>query len=321
MSNLSRLICPKNYFKERNIFIKTDKTNKKIKITFLADLHISKIVNTLKTTALVNYLKIINPDYICILGDIIDKPKVVKNKDKKDQVINFFKDSSLICPVVFIKGNHDLFDMKCKENKSKFYKDVWKEIENIKNVYYLDDSIYETDDVLIMGYTQKEKYYYDEFENRTSEDLNLMYKDLSKLKKLYNINEEKINIGLIHSPYFRKSKEIFNLLEKYDLLASGHFHGGCMPSVLDDIFLNGNRGIISPRKKWFPTDARGIKKINNTYHLINSGMEHIQGCAPKILQPLNNLCYSYIDNVIFDNSIDSDEISYNYVNIKTLIKK
>ena len=117
--------------------------------------------------------------------------------------------------------------------------------------------------------------------------LRILEEQKSRLSKL---SSSKVNILLCHSPIYLTNEEVTKYIEGFDLVLCGHMHNGCIPPFLDEIF-KGNRGIISPSKTLFPSNARGIieKDINGhkTTIVINSGIIKIQECAPLFLEKLN----------------------------------
>ena len=104
-------------------------------------------------------------------------------------------------------------------------------------------------------------------------------------------------MALIHSPEFSDDEKSTNLLKDYDLIMCGHTHDGCVPFG----FGNFRRGVISPKKKFFPKNVRGIRRLNDGYILVTGGVVKISKCAPKLLHPLNHLCPMQIDVVMVSN--------------------
>ena len=324
LNKLDRTFNASSYIKERNIVLHNPKVKSNIKITFISDIHISRMVKDKDIYVLNRYVEKEHPDYLCVLGDIVDLPSDTILYQKRLET--FFKESGNVCPTIYIKACHDLVNNFSKFKYIKEYEEIWKEIENYQNVFYLDNIIYEDNQIFIAGHTERiNKDNYNK-NNKLISDLNNngIYNDLIENPVLYrNIPTDKLSIAEIHSPYFRKSSEIVDMLSGYDFIASGHFHQGCLPAFIDDIFPNGKYGIISPKRRLFPSTARGIEKISdNTYHLINGGIATLSNSAPNFLKPLNHLCYQYIDNVLFTNQqVDKEiEIEHNHVKTLTLIR-
>ena len=275
-----------------------------IKIAFLGDLHISKLVNKEKTEYLNYQLQRQQPDYICYLGDIVDTPQELKKEDKKEQLISVIEGSSKIAPTFAILGSHDFANESCEPPVEEENKDFWEHLSSINNFHLLVDSTYFDGKIFIMGYKQKMDCYYNLVKEH-KEDLNAFYQDLSKRKELLeNLPYNVPKIGLLHSPEYARSTDNINLLKEYDLLVSGHYHNGCIPAVLDDMY-QGDKGLISPKKQLFPSYARGLQMLpTRSQLLVNGGITKIQDCAPKVLQPLNSLCYQDLDIVTLTNDMD-----------------
>ena len=86
-------------------------------------------------------------------------------------------------------------------------------------------------------------------------------------------------------------------------------HNGVVPPILDELFDN-NRGIVSPNKKIFPKNARGIIKDNNIT-VISSGVTKISNSAGRALKWLD---------IFFPIGINYIEISKEKVEFKKSVK-
>ncbi len=300
-----------NYYKIYNNKVKED-----IKIASISDLHISRLILQNKTKYLSYKLEREQPNYIFFLGDIIDSPKELKNEEKEKQTRTLIESASLIAPTIMILGNHDF--VSNNKRLSTYAKRYWKELTYINNFYLLNNSYYKDNNIFIMGYKQTKNYYLNE---KRKEDTILLYNQLVKKEELYkNLPTAKPKIGLFHSPEYTNNEKIIELLKDYDLLISGHYHGGCFPFGLGNI-IRGNKGIISPKKTLFPnTPARGIKNLNgNTNLIVNSGITTIQDSAPKYMHPFNNLFYQEMDIITLTN--DKEAFPYQITREKTYTKR
>ena len=166
----------------------------------------------------------------------------------------------------------------------------------------MNDEKYEDDNITIAGYKQK-KEAYNNLINKKIEDSKAYYRDLSKqLKLLKNIQNNKPSIFLTHSPEPIHDKINQDLLKDYDIIITAHFHNGCIPAFLDNIWPK-NSGIITPNKRLLPKMARGIVKLDTQSYLVyNGGWTKIQDCAPKILHPLDKLCNRQMDLITISNN-------------------
>ena len=107
------------------------KTNKKI--IHISDIHFYKKYPMKKLNEIIDLVKKEDPDFVCITGDIIDKPDVTKLKEIKDY-IKFYETVSNISKIIVILGNHDLLDDK---KYIPEYDEFLIHLKQIKNVYLL----------------------------------------------------------------------------------------------------------------------------------------------------------------------------------------
>lgn len=303
-----------HYLQIRDITLYNKNVKNDFKVVALGDIHLSKSVDKIKITAIKKQIKEEKADYNVFLGDFVSTPKELENKEIQEQLLDLIKASALVAPTMIILGNHDFIN-KNKDKNNKYSiennKAFWEKVTSINNVYLLDNKLYQDNQVLFMGYKETLKYYYN---NESYEDLEVFFNDFKSYPKLYkNLPKDIIKIGLIHSPEYAKLEKNNMLLRDYDLLISGHNHDGCIPFG----FGNFTFGIISPKKKIFPKEARGYRVLNTgTSLLISGGITKIQECAPKVLHPFNHLCPMQMDTITFTNKLDHYKISKRVINIK-----
>jgi len=190
-------------------------------------------------------------------------------------------------------GNHDVYT---KEDYL-FFKNL-----KIDNLYILNDTSYKDDYIYISGFTLPTNYYYN-LEGEESEVVLLEH--LHNNKTLINNLPIYIpKIGLIHSPIKLTESKVIDLLKEYDLLLSGHTHGGLVPKILNKM-LKPNQGIISPRSKLFPKVARGKIEINKNNKIItiiiNSGITKLGEKSARLLSKLNFVFNIDINKIIITN--------------------
>ena len=258
------LITNKTY----NISGNIDKT-----IVLISDIHYSNKKDIKHLYKVFNKIQKINPNYICISGDLIDNTYI---KDE-DYLINWIKKLGTICNVLISIGNHE-FCINKKKNEYGFNKELYKKIESINNIYVLDNSNIILDNINFIGLTLPfEHYYYNE------ESITSFNKYLYKFKT----NKKYYNVLLCHTPFNICNEEIVKKLN-VDLVLCGHTHGGVVPKFLRGIIKTS--GFINPQKKLFPKNVYGNIKINNTNIIITSGISVL----PKKIGILTNLCSSEI---------------------------
>ena len=225
------------------------KLNKRI--CLISDLHYLNKKDIKRLELILDNIKNINPDYICVSGDITDKSKIYD----EHVLINWLKELSKISKVIISIGNHEFYVDKHKKIFILNYK-LLERISKINNLYLLNNKNVVIENINFIGLTLPIEFY-----NKPKLDVN-------NLIDRFKIDNKNYNILLCHSPInictnnYLKNQNI-------DLILCGHMHGGVVPRFLRPIFKT--RGIISPKKKLFPKYAYGNIKIGNTNIIITSG--------------------------------------------------
>ena len=262
-------------FKETKLVLNNKNLNGK-RILLISDIHYYNNKDNKKLDKLLKVINNYNADYICIPGDIID------NNDIKDKtyIINWLKELSKNSIVLLSLGNHDI-RLKTKNGYRGYIDTEYiNKLNNIDNLYLLNNNCKEFKDIYFYGYSQSFEYYH----KNKYESSNIMNNELDK----YNVYKDlpnKFNVLLMHSPICLNDKNIKNKLNCYDLILCGHMHNGVVPIIIDDIF-KGNRGIIAPNKKLFPKLARGVYRNKNIL-IISSGITKIARSAGVFLRLFN----------------------------------
>lgn len=283
-----------NKIKIHKDIVYSSKALKDITIIHLADIHFSKTTKIKKLDKIKEEIYLNNPDYVLITGDIIDNPSVTKDKMQIKKLLLFLTDIGNFTKVIISLGNHDVY-------QNEHYR-FFKNLNDLKNIYILDNDKYIDESVYISGLTLPTGYYYNITKNESKD---VLIEHLHKYKKLVNNLPKKVpKIGLIHSPIRLNDKDVLNLLNEYDLLLSGHTHGGMVPEILSKFFKK-NQGIIAPNKKLFPDVARG--KIENYVKdkkitlIITGGVTKLSSHSAKILNKLNFVYNVDINKIIITN--------------------
>ena len=231
-----------------NKYYDFNKLNKKI--VHISDIHYyeKKEINLLNKV--LDKINDINPDYVCITGDITD----VANVYDEEVFVDWIKKLAKSFKTIIVLGNHEYY-IKKKKQYGLNYK-LLSKIQKINNLYLLRNENVIIDNINFIGIDLGIDYYFNE--NKTNINI-------SKF-----INNKYYNILLCHSPV-----DIDNIVKdkNVDLVLCGHMHGGVVPGFLRPIFKN--RGLISPTKKLFPKYAYGLKKIGNTNIITTSGIRVI----------------------------------------------
>lgn len=234
------------------------KNDQNFKLALLSDIHYYKGYNKKILDRLYNQIKVNQPNYICITGDIIDHSKI--NIIDCKILFDWLEKIAIIAPTLITLGNHDIKDTKKRGWKYNCNTEYIKGLKNLKNVYLLEDSTKTFENIAFYGFNLSYKYY--------EEDDELYESFVNETKQLNpNFDPQNYNIILFHSPIniykFIKNnpKHPFN---NCDLILSGHMHNGCLPFWLSKIFnktFKSSRSIISPLRTIFPKYSQG--KIYN----------------------------------------------------------
>ena len=263
------------------------KGNNKFNICILSDIHFSKQVNNNNLKKIKNYLLKLNPTYIFIAGDLLDILDKIKDKKEKNRLINWLTEISGISKVILIRGNHDMVrrdKRKLKEDKrNKFFESLNK----ISNIYYLDDSKYEDDNIYVCGLKQTLEYY-------KTGDYNLLKEILIKNKKLLNKKTDKMKFLLIHSPIGIENDD--PLLKNIDYVITGHMHNGCVPPIINELWKS-TKGFVSPAKHLLTKNERNTLNKETDKLLVNGPVTTLSSCTKiKILDfifPLYNTVFEF----------------------------
>lgn len=278
----------------------SSKAVKDITLIHLADIHFNKYTKTKKLDKVKEAIYINNPDYIIITGDILDRPSITKDKINIRRLLLFLTDISNFAKVIISIGNHDIF----LNEDFKFFKNL----NDLKNIYVLNNDIYVDETIYISGFTLPTNYYYNINKKESSE---VLIDHLKKYKKYTSNLPIKVpKVSLIHSPIKLVDKEVLTILKEYDLLLSGHTHGGMIPKILNKLFKS-NQGIISPYKTLFPEIARGkIEKYLGNKKItiiITNGITKLSEGHSKILSKIN-----FVYNIDINKIIITSKKGRNY---------
>jgi len=225
------------------------------RIVLISDIHYfnKKIVPHLYK--ILDEIKKIKPNYICIAGDIVDD----KNIKDQEYLVKWFKDLASISKVIIGLGNHDFYYNH--EAESSYDKKLFDCIDKVKNVYVLDNRVYSNNGINFIGVTLPNDYY----DNGEFKDDFIYF-----MNKKYPYLSSGYNIMLIHSPYNINSIKDIKCHKNLDLVLSGHMHGGLTFEFLKKV-LRG-RGLVTPQKGILKKHCYGKYKIDNTNVIISSGV-------------------------------------------------
>lgn len=251
--------------------------NKNNKIVHISDIHYCNDYKLERLEIVFDNIKKIDPNFICITGDLIDSTDI--DNDKIDIFINWLNKLSNICKIIIILGNHDVEHIKNKKREYYINEYFISKLKSLNNTYFLRNEMYEDENIRFLGLEINYSYY---------KDSNIEI--INEINNLINIPNDKVNILLVHDPDVIFKNKIN--LEKIDFILCGHTHGGLMPE-----FIPGHRGLISPKKILFKKNMRGIYDINNTKLIISSGIVKLS--KRSHLTKLNDIYSSNIVIITF----------------------
>lgn len=298
-------------FHETNYTIYNEKVKKELKFVVLSDLHYSYCVTNEKLDRILNEVRNINPDYILFPGDIIDSTDMIKDHKEEKRFLSWLERLGRIAPILMSLGGHDFYKRDkigphrwTYDLNEKFY----KKINSIENIYLLDNTYYEDNNIFVVGYTQSFEYYHYGSSKSSRENKDVMLKELKDLHKKISLNPKKVNLLLVHSPIRVTEPEILKELKDYDYYISGHMHNGCVPPVLYELW-NSTRGIVSPNTNFFPKNERNTLRKKGDKLLVNGPltMFHVN---TGLFEKMNFLFPSYLSilNLTNDSIYDADKI-------------
>lgn len=295
---------PSNILDARESIIYNKNVKDNIKIACIGDIHISNLVKSEDIIHLIDFLIEENPDYICLVGDLVDSPKELTEGQSIAKVKLLLELCSTIAPTMIILGNHDFVYKDAIDDGYYFdCKGAWEKLCDIPNVNLLNDMLFTDDKIIFAGYRQKKDAYLSSFFNM-KDDSCAFYDDFIKHEDLYkNLPKDKPKILLTHSPESLCDGRVKELLSVFDAKLTGHYHNGCVPPFLEKIYPK-NAGIITPGKLPFPRTARGVKKLDDgSYLFLSGGWVKLSESAPRFFHQLDNLYTRQIDIII----LSSDE--------------
>ncbi len=299
---------PSDYVKVRESTFYSEHVKNDIKLLSIGDIHLSKNVTLESVDKILKVIEENKPNYIFILGDTIDSENELTYDKRLLELEVLIKNCNNMAKTFIIIGNHDYhYD---KENNITSISPIWYDFDKLPNTYLLNDKSFCDENLFIGGYMQKGDAYYKDKSSRENEET--FYNDLSKIDSLVkNLPDDKFKIFLTHSPEPIQEEINQELLKDYNLIIAAHYHNGAVPEFLDGIIPK-NKGLVTPRRDFFPSEARGIVKLSTgTYLIYNGGWTKIPATAKPIEYPLDKF---------FNRDIDVTTITNNYEYYDMLVK-
>lgn len=225
------LHCQNNIIDLTNYELKSEEIVNSITIAHLSDLHSKPFEKVL------DKLRIINPNIICITGDYVNDH--CRNKEK---MLEYGKKLLKIAPVFYITGNH--------ERRLENFEELMNELKGVGFVVLLDEITtcsVNGNTVQILGLDENQA----DFEDyKARKNGTFVYKDSSKLFiELANMHGYKIVLSHFPENFEMVNENNYKQFD-FDLQLSGHAHGGqfILPFI---------GPVFSPGQGLLPKYARG----------------------------------------------------------------
>lgn len=272
----------------------------KQRMAFISDIH----GDEMKLELIVDILKKLQVSIILLGGDLIDSNK---DNNKNDKIKELLQELSKTVNIFVSIGNHDMvyFDKnlraKNREVESREL-EFWKSLNSINgtNLHIsslpIDNPTINkwtlNNDIDIFALNLPIEYYW-------RKELSIEFYNYLEIIKSISINAEKFNILLCHSPKNiikdGKVSDYLDYLKKFNLILSGHMHGGLVPQCIRNQSFG--RGFVGPYASILPSHAYGIVKTDNTISLTTGGVTKIASSSEIGFLTNNNLVAKLVDFV------------------------
>ena len=240
----SSIIRQNKKLKVRKTTLKFDKLPQafdNFKIAQVSDIHCDKVGHS--DLSFINKIKNFNPDMIVITGDILDS-----YNNNMDIAYNILSQLAIVAPCYFVSGNHEL-------RLPEEYEQLINRMKKLNITHLHNSKLFITKNNESINLVGVEDYNF--FKNE--DNLNHRANFIKTLKELYSSNH--FNILLSH----RLEKFPIYADIKYELIFSGHAHGGQwrIPFV---------GGIFSPSQGFFPKYTNGNYVLEDSTMIVSQGL-------------------------------------------------
>ena len=240
----SSIIRQNKKLKVRKTTLKFDKLPQafdNFKIAQVSDIHCDKVGHS--DLSFINKIKNFNPDMIVITGDILDS-----YNNNMDIAYNILSQLAIVAPCYFVSGNHEL-------RLPEEYEQLKNRMKKLNITYLHNSKLFITKNNESINLVGVEDYNFFKNEDKLNHRANF----IKTLEELYSPNH--FNILLSHRP------EKFPIYAdiKYELIFSGHAHGGQwrIPFV---------GGIFSPSQGFFPKYTNGNYVLKDSTLIVSQGL-------------------------------------------------
>ena len=214
------------------------KVSKKVRIVQISDLHSCSYGKDMKN--LINAVDAAEPDIIVLTGDIFDNRTDNKNSD------TLLKAIAKKYPCYYVSGNHEYW--------GNMWDTLSRRAESL-GITVLQGENVDIDGITICGASAKS--------------------DIGDSVKVCadNADTDSFNVLLAHFP---ENIDFYRSFGKFDLVLSGHAHGGQwrLPP-----FIN---GLYAPGQGFFPKYAGGRYDFDDTTFIVSRGLSRTMEHFPRI---------------------------------------
>ena len=262
----------------RKYTLLSSKLNKEYNILGIADTHFNNFINSKFLITLKNLVINSKYDLILISGDIMNASMYLCNKSY-NKIKSILDNISILgkCPIYISLGNHDI--------NTKHIEEVINRFESLRyntNLFPLSNETANFNDLTISGITVPIEAY----------DRKIIFNEngfiLNNVLNSIKVNKKYYNISLIHDPLsvYNSFKVNKNNTNKFDLIFSGHLHGGYLSKskILDDSILEGHMEYFRDFKPFIKVPfVKGKHLFNSTHLIINEGFRRYNGLIPSFI--------------------------------------
>lgn len=255
----------------REYEVKSEKVKEdfSMRIVVISDLH--SYVYGENQSVIIDKIKAQNPDIILLPGDIVDDVEPIEGAEI------FLKRIVELAPTYYVTGNHEFWSKKPNEIKDMIEGYGVVVLENEKSsfefkgqtieLFGIDDPDVFMDDEYI-DYTNH-KTIISKMGIENNENWNLLLESIWD-----DTDEESYKILLSHRPGQIDEYKKY----KYDIIVSGHAHGGQVriPGLVN--------GLFAPNQGFFPKYAGGLYEYGVTKHVVSRGVSYNQW-LPRVFNP------------------------------------
>lgn len=270
--------------------VKSDKN-----IAILSDMHISESLSDKTLEEALDTLDDIDPTHIVIPGDLYN---VDVSTICEDKVTKFINAATEIAEVFYVKGNIEdrgsILNMRilphnlAKGQNPRFHV-LCEKMDGYQTKFYQHDGLN------ISGIKLPEEFYLLNEDEKIVELLSKYQRYLEKLSR--SCGEERYNVLLCHDPMIRDLFMIMEAINKnplnFDLVITGHNHGGMLPNILRPIIEMFSQDI----KKYYPSYTEGIMTCGDkALMIVSEGVTKFHS-EMGVLEHLERFHEGIIENV------------------------